>query len=91
MGAWGARKALQVVENAERVLAVEALCAAQALEFRRPLRPGRGVELAWEAIRQRVPFRTADEGFQDALAEVADLVRTGRLLRAVESEIEILP
>jgi len=87
MGAWGARKALQVVENAEQVLAIEVLCAAQALEYRRPTRPGRGVELAWEILRQRVPFRTADEGFQDDLAAVTDLVRSGAFIGAVESEL----
>ena len=85
MGAWGARKALQVVENAEQVLAIEALCAAQALEFRRPMRPGQGVELAWEALRQRVAFRTTDAGFQDDLAAVTDLVRSGGLVQAAES------
>ncbi|GAB5537133.1 MAG: histidine ammonia-lyase [Rubricoccaceae bacterium] len=89
MGAWGARKALQVVENAEQVLAIEALCAAQALDVRRPLHPGRGVELAWDAIRQRVPFRTADEGFQEALASVTDLVRSGALAHTVSEIVSL--
>ncbi|MEO0558417.1 MAG: histidine ammonia-lyase [Bacteroidota bacterium] len=79
MGAWGARKALQVVENAEQVLAIEALCAAQALDVRHPMKAGRGVEAAWDAIRQRVAFRDTDRLFQDELAAVTDLVRTGRL------------
>ena len=91
MGAWGARKALRVVENAERVLAVEALCAAQALEFRRPLRAGRGVEAAAAALRQRVEVRTEDTAFSADLAAAADLVRSGALAEAAEAEVGALP
>ncbi|MEM1054982.1 MAG: histidine ammonia-lyase [Bacteroidota bacterium] len=82
MGAWGARKALRIVENAERVLGVEALCAAQALELRRPLRAGRGVEAALDAIRERIPFREADRPFEADLRAAADLVRSGALAEA---------
>ena len=87
MGAWGARKALRIVENAERVLAVEALCAAQALDFRRPLRAGRGVEAAHRAIRAAVPFRTDDTVFEPDLAAATDLVRLGTLAAAAEAEV----
>ncbi len=79
MGAWGARKALMVIENAERVVAAEALCAAQALDFRRPLRAGHGVEKAWHAIRAHVPFRTSDGLFQADLAAAHALVTSGDL------------
>ncbi|MBC14221.1 MAG: histidine ammonia-lyase [Rhodothermaceae bacterium] len=90
MGAWGARKALRIVENAERVLAVEALCAAQALDFRRPLRSGHGVEAAHRAIRAVVPFRTDDTAFEPDLAAAADLVRLGVLVEAAEAEVGAL-
>lgn len=91
MGAWGARKALRVAENAERVLAVEALCAAQALAFRRPLRPGRGVEAAAAALRERVPVRADDTAFAPDLAAATDLVRSGALTAAAESACGPLP
>ena len=84
MGAWGARKALMVVENAERVLACEALCAAQALDFRRPLRAGHGVEAAFATVRARVPYRTADTAFAPDLAAATDLVASGTLARVAE-------
>ncbi|MEM6328284.1 MAG: histidine ammonia-lyase [Bacteroidota bacterium] len=87
MGAWGARKALRVLENAERVLAVEALCAAQALEFRRPLRAGRGVEVALAAIRERISFRDADRPFDADLTAATDLVRLGTLVEAVRADV----
>ena len=85
MGAWGARKALRVVENAERVLAVEALCAAQALDLRRPLRSGAGVEAAHAALRARVPHRRADAAFEADLDAAAELVSSGALAEAAEA------
>ena len=91
MGGWGARKALRVVENAERVLAVEALCAAQALALRRPLRSGAGAEAVLGAIRARVPFRTDDTAFGADLSAATDLVRSGALVAAAEAETGPLP
>jgi len=90
MGAWGALKAMQVVENAERVLGLELLCAAQALDFRRPLRAGRGVEAAHAAVRAQVPFRTADTSFEADLAAVQHLVASGALVAAAEAEVGLL-
>jgi histidine ammonia-lyase len=90
MGAWGALKALQVAENAEQVLALELLAAAQALDFRRPLRAGRGVEAAHAAVRARVLHREDDALFGDDFGAVTGLVRTGALVEAVEAEVGAL-
>src|SRR5213078_2830695 len=57
MGSVGALKLLQVFENVETVLAIEMLTAAQALDYRLPLRPGRGVEAAHKLVRARAPHR----------------------------------
>jgi histidine ammonia-lyase len=86
MGAWAALKALQVTENAEQVLALELLLAAQALDFRRPLKAGRGVEAAHAAVRARVPHREDDVLFHDSFGAVTDLVRSGALVQAAEAE-----
>ncbi len=87
MGAWGALKCLQIAENAEIVLAIELLCAAQALNFRRPFKSGRGVEAAHSAIRARVAFREADTSFAEDLSACAELVGSGELVRVVENEM----
>lgn len=79
MGAWGAIKALQVAENVERVLAMELLCAAQALDYRRPLRSGHAVEAAHARLRERVAFRTEDRTFEADLAAATALVTSGAL------------
>jgi len=85
MGAWGAIKALQVAENAERVLALELLCAAQALDYRRPLRAGQGVEAAHAAVRARIAHRETDTSFESDLASATDLVSSGAVLAASET------
>ncbi len=56
MGANAATKLVRVVENTERVLAIELFNAAQALEFRRPLRSSPAIEKIHEAFRKSVPF-----------------------------------
>jgi histidine ammonia-lyase len=82
MGSVAALKLLRVFENVETVLAIEVLTAAQALDYRLPLRPGRGVEAAHQLVRGRIPHREADYLFQDDLARVFDLIRGPDLLTA---------
>ena len=82
MGSVAALKLLPVFRNVETVLAVEVLTAAQALDYRLPLRPGRGVEAAHRRVRSAVPHREADYLFRDDLARVFELVRGTALLEA---------
>ncbi len=60
MGANAATKAWKVIDNVERILAIELLNAAQALEFRRPLRSSPKLEEWLTAYRQIVPFYDKD-------------------------------
>jgi histidine ammonia-lyase len=81
MGAHGALKARRVLRNTEAVLAIELLCAAQALEFRKPLRPGRGVERAYQVFRERIGQLDADRALAPDIEAAAALVREGTLLQ----------
>ncbi len=65
------------MQNVQRVLAVELLCAAQALEFRRPLRPGRGVAEAYERVRALVPPLAQDRVLGPEIEAVAAAVARG--------------
>lgn len=85
MGSVSALKLLQVFENVEHVLAIELLTAAQALDYRLPLRPGRGVEALHRFIRSRLPHREADYLFQEDLRAMLDLVRSPRLTDAISA------
>lgn len=79
MGMAAARKVRRSVSLLETVLAVELLCAVQAVEFHRPLRAGAGVERAVRAVRERVPPLVEDRVPGDDIAALAELVRSGAL------------
>ena len=80
MGATSALKLAAAVDRAEQVLAVEALCAAQALDYRAPLSPGIGAAAAHGAIRARVPHRDSDRPPAPEIADVRALIHAGDLL-----------
>jgi histidine ammonia-lyase len=80
MGATAALHLRAAVDRAEHVLAIEALCAAQGIDFRAPLRPGAGVAAAHAAIRARVAHLDADRPPAPDIAAARDLVHSGELL-----------
>lgn len=86
MGATAARKATQVVRNVQAVIGIELMCAAQALEFLKPLRPGAGVETAYRIVRERIPALERDRVLAPDIAEAAEIVRTGRLAQLWRGE-----
>lgn len=87
MGSISALKLLPVLRNVERVLAVELLCATQALDFRAPLKPGKGVHVAHEMLRRQIGHAQHDYEVRNDLDLCADILRTGDLATAVESQI----
>lgn len=84
MGSISAVKALEVLQNVEQVLAIEALTAAQALDYRKPLKAGRGVEAAHACLREAVPHKEADDLFGQDIRACLESMREGTLLEAVE-------
>src|SRR5437763_11510950 len=84
MSTAAARKARAVVTNATRVLACELLCAAQGLEFLKPLRPGKGADAAYRHLREHVRPLGRDRTLHRDLEAVERLIRSGSLLRTVE-------
>lgn len=90
MGSISALKLLSVMKNVERVLSVEYLTAAQALDFRAPLRPGRGVQVAHEVLRSRVVHAHEDYEVRNDLDVCAEILRNGELAFAVQQEIGTL-
>jgi histidine ammonia-lyase len=77
MGMTGALKLRQIVENAERVVGIELMCAAQGIEFRRPLKASREVERAHEAIRAIVPRLEQDRILGPEIEAISAAVRAG--------------
>ncbi len=83
MGPIAARKLERIVDNLENVLAIEAICAAQALEFRRPLRSSEPIERAHRTIRGSVAPWNADRYLHADLVAMRGIL--GEVLRAVET------
>ncbi|MHC4937714.1 MAG: histidine ammonia-lyase [Planctomycetota bacterium] len=81
MGMWAARKARNILENVRSVLAIEFLAAAQALDFHE-LKPGRGVEKARQAIREKVPHLAKDRYLARDIETAEQLIKNGTLLTA---------
>ncbi|MBP7409565.1 MAG: histidine ammonia-lyase [Flavobacteriales bacterium] len=67
MGAAAAIKTCQVVQDVERILAIELFTAAQALEFRRPARSSARIGSLHAALRERVPFVKEDVVMHDLM------------------------
>jgi histidine ammonia-lyase len=84
MGMGAARKAREIAANTEVVLAIELLCAAQAREFNRELRAGKGAEAAYAALREVVPALKKDRYLKRDIEAARELVASGELVRAVE-------
>ena len=88
MGSISALHLLKVYENVEQVLGIELFTAAQALDFRKPLRPGKGVELAHQVIRDSIPHATEDQYFKDDIRNAVELLRSKEMLEKAESGID---
>ena len=85
MGSISALKLLSVLQNVEHVLAVEFLTVAQALDFRAPLKPGRGVRLAHELLRGQIAHAHKDYEVRNDLEICVRILRRGNLASAVEA------
>lgn len=86
MGMTGALKFRTIVDNAEYLLAIELLAAAEALEFRRPLKGGVGVERAYQEVRSIVPALIEDRSMSRDIEMIAAALREGKF----DSETEKL-
>ena len=80
MGGTSAVQLAAAVDRAEQVLAIEALCAAQGLDYRAPMRPGVGVGAAHAAIRAVLPHRAGDAPPSPEIAAMRRLLHAGDLL-----------
>ena len=90
MGMTSARHLRECVRNAEVVVALEALAAAQGLELRAPLARARATAAALAAVRAAAPALVESRALKPDVDAVVELVQSGGLLAAVEGEIGAL-
>ena len=77
MGMTSARRAWAILDNVERAIAIELLCAAQGLDLRSPLEPARGTGAALAKVREVSEHLTEDRSLAPDVDKVRDLIRAG--------------
>jgi histidine ammonia-lyase len=79
MATFAARRLVDMAENTAGILAVEYLCAAQGIDFRRPLRTSVPLERAVEELRSVVPFYSEDRLQSPDMEKAKEIIEMGRL------------
>jgi histidine ammonia-lyase len=74
MGSISGRKLYQVLDNLEYILAIELMCACQAIEFRRPLKSSEVLEYAHQYVRRFVGFAREDRIFADDIIQIKNII-----------------
>jgi len=79
-----AMKTKQILKNSFAIFAIELMAGAQALDFRKPLKPGKGTQAAYDAIRTHVTHLDEDRPLYPDIIELSRVVESGEILEAVE-------
>lgn len=95
MGATAGRKAMRIMDNVKRALAIELLCACQALELRMrhcaattgPVQSSAAIMSAFQAVRQHIPFMEEDRELHLDIAKAENIISSDILIKAVEDQL----
>jgi histidine ammonia-lyase len=90
MGTISARQCRDVIKNTEDVIAIELLCGAQALDLFTNLKPGEGTLAAYRIIRNSISHLDSDRILANDIAAMIELMRSGKILAAVEKKVGTL-
>ncbi len=82
MATHGARRVLEMLRNAEAIVAIELLAAVEGLDHRAPLRAGPRLEAVRQVVRAQVPSMARDWEFSAAMRAAEGLIRSGAVLTA---------
>jgi len=88
MGPIAVRKLKEILRNLQAVIGIEMMCAAQAFEFRKPKKPGKGTLVALREIRKSVKALKDDRSLHEDIKKMAELVKNGSLIKPVEDEVQ---
>jgi len=86
MGSISARKALRIIYNLEKILAIELLCAAQAFDFRRPLKTSATLEACHAYIRQKIPHINEDVVLSEYIEIALEIIKSEELIKIANEE-----
>jgi histidine ammonia-lyase len=84
MGSIGARKALQVIENVEKIIGIELFCAAQAVDFHARLRSSKIMTALHDFVRSKITHVTEDRIMYEDMETAISITKSGDLLTLAE-------
>jgi histidine ammonia-lyase len=87
MGTISARQCREIIKNSEDVIAIELLCAAQAMDLFTNVKPGEGTLEAYSVIRKTISHLERDRILSQDIEAMKDLMRSGKILQAVEKKV----
>ena len=90
MGTIAARQADEILDNVVNVLAIEAMAAAQGIDFLAPLLPGKGTGAVHKAIRDILPHLDKDRFLSPEIRKLHDFIASGKLVAAAEEAVGAL-
>ena len=83
MGSISARKTLNIIQNLEKILAIELICAAQGFDFRRPLKSTKILNACHDYVRMKIRSVDKDRVFSEDINIALDLIKNKRLVKVV--------
>lgn len=84
MGSIGARKALQVIGNVEKILGIELFYAAQAMDFHAPMKSGKILTAIYERVRSKIEPVTVDRIMTEDIEVAIEMIQCGELIGIAE-------
>jgi histidine ammonia-lyase len=87
MGPIAARKAREILANVEYIVAIELMCAAQAVDFRGPEKLGKGTKAAYDLLRRYVSVLKEDRVLSRDIEDLKTLVHNGDFVKTVKNTV----
>jgi len=87
MGMTTALKTREIIDNTQTVLAIELMAGAQAVDLRKPLKPSKGVQAAYDVVRKYVDYIDVDRPLYGDIQKVKEIIASGEVLEAVEEAV----
>jgi len=85
-----AMKTKQILKNSAAIFAIELMAGAQALDFRKPMKPGKGTQAAYDVIRKHVRHLDEDRPLYNDIINMTKVVESREILESVERAVGTL-
>ena len=89
MGTIAARKAGQILDNARKVIAMEILGACQAIDLRNKKKLGKGTEIAYNIIREKIDLIEEDKIMNTEINKCEEIIKSNKLVEEIEKQIKL--